>query len=325
MEEINNKQGFEKTVSDRLLISPADFRSQYMYVSEFVQKFSAIDAFSPSHSGTVKNKTVKSQFLEKILVGIPSQILFIDGSEPKWQAINCHMEVEALCQFIANLFPLRGLFFFVGYYEGYYFKDLPLSTQNKILNTKLELSVLNPGVSTIARKWIYWSFSSSFDRIKYLAIRDQMFPQYTELTSLCRDAAKNNHLPYFIVERIVSHMLVVKGLYGLIDFSKYESLHVEIVSHIIIMEGGWQPYLDRSWINLAFKRWPQALRFKSQDKQDSFFGVLAIKKEYIDREDFYSVFEEKWHTLPKSAQYSGQTLGAFFRRISFILGDKYND
>lgn len=172
---------------EQLNIQYSDFRSQIMTIEELlyhIQKKGIHNALS-QYSRT--SRAQQSRLIEAILLNIPQMPFFIDDTRQGWIVIEGTEHIKAIYSFCNNKLPLTSTYFRTGMYEGKTFSSLSLFEKSKILNTKVEIYAINPGLSGQERFGIYMCFKSRNDATAASWCRSRIYPEkYAGIVRLAR-------------------------------------------------------------------------------------------------------------------------------------------
>lgn len=154
MDIIDNDINFEE-LKLPLVIQSDIFRIRKFPLKELVamidsQKLTTIDgSFHPW------NKIYQSRIIEALLVGQPPYSIILDGSEEQWYIINGANDLITYHNFFSNKLKLDYIRYASDVYYGCYFKELPSGVKNKLENTPVLATVLNPDTPSLTRLWVY--------------------------------------------------------------------------------------------------------------------------------------------------------------------------
>ncbi|HJD75818.1 MAG TPA: hypothetical protein K8W04_07165 [Bacteroides reticulotermitis] len=206
---------------DEYRVDFSDFRNQFFTVEELLDIV----------WGKLKNKPTsmekafstwsvekKSRFIESLMLNLPVQTFYFDGSLDDWFVIDGGKRLKAIRQFIEGKFALQSLFFLGERYENCYFSDLPLSTRRKILNYKLQAYILNPGTHPQVRFGVYTNLLSKSLKSVNSACRLIIFNEgFSLIRALCgqwrynmRSASGTMAIQRHELEDLVGHLLVFR-------------------------------------------------------------------------------------------------------------------
>lgn len=91
------------------------------------------------------NPIRRSQYIESLIIQLPTPLLYFDGSKKPWEIIDGFQRINTLLLFIAGKFKLIGLEYIVLEGEGHSFQSLPDNIRKRILDAKILGYVINPG------------------------------------------------------------------------------------------------------------------------------------------------------------------------------------
>ena len=132
---------------EQLNIQYSDFRSQIMTIEELlyhIQKKGIHNALS-QYSRT--SRAQQSRLIEAILLNIPQMPFFIDDTRQGWIVIEGTERIKAIYSFCNNKLPLTSTYSGQACTKEKHSSSLSLFEKSKILNTKVEIYAINPGLS----------------------------------------------------------------------------------------------------------------------------------------------------------------------------------
>lgn len=185
-----------------------DFRTQILTVEELISRFNETDATNSVSVFNRPSAAQSSRIIESVLLGMPQPIVYIDDSNSERVVIEGANHLYAYWSFCRNELKLSSLYFKKQQYEGRFFYDLSPLAQSNILNTKITVNVLNPGLTPHERFGVYLCLKSRIDSASLRWCRSKIYP--TEYQWI-RDLAKELLPPpnrTETLESIICYMLV---------------------------------------------------------------------------------------------------------------------
>lgn len=172
---------------EQLNIQYSDFRLQIMTVEELLSYISHTSIPHLLARGRRTSREQRSWLIEALLLNIPQMPFFIDDTREDWIVIEGIERMDALYSFCSDKLPLTSTYFRTGMYEGKTFSSLSLFEKSKILNTKVEIYAINPGLSGQERFGIYMCFKSRNDATAASWCRSRIYPEkYAGIERLAR-------------------------------------------------------------------------------------------------------------------------------------------
>lgn len=186
-----------------------DFRTQIMSVEDLLYRFNETDA---TNSVTLFRKPTQAQssrIIESVLLGMPQPMLYIDDTNEDWVVIEGAEHMYAYYAFCKKGLRLSSLYFKKDQYEGRSFSELSPLAQNNILNTKITVNVLNPGLTPHERFGIYMCLKSRIDATSLQWCRTKIFgKEYQWIRNLAKGVSEARRTES--VESMICYMLVGK-------------------------------------------------------------------------------------------------------------------
>lgn len=188
-----------------------DFRTQIMSVEDILihcDSYQFSVATSLFRRPTIEQR---SRIIETILLGIPQPPLYVDDTDMRWVVVDGTELVDAIASFCRLKMPLKSLYFKMDLYEGRNFDSLSPIEKNKILNTKIQVHVLNPGLSRQERFGVYACLRSrsGADTIRWC--RKKLYTEeYRQIEALAQSIRKATgvFLPSSRLERTICDLIV---------------------------------------------------------------------------------------------------------------------
>lgn len=186
-----------------------DFRTQIMTVEDLLHQFNETDATNSVTSFRRPTQAQSSRIIESVLLGMPQPILYIDDTNDEQVVIEGAEHMYAYYAFCKKDLRLSSLYFKKDQYEGRTFSLLSPLAQLNILNTKITVNVLNPGLTAHERFGIYLCLKSRIDATSLQWCRSKIFgKEYQWIRNLAKSVSGSKRTES--VESMVCYMLVGK-------------------------------------------------------------------------------------------------------------------
>ncbi len=186
-----------------------DFRTQIMTVEDLLYRFNETDATSSVTLFRRPTKAQSSRIIESVLLGMPQPMLYIDDTNEERVVIEGAEHMYAYYAFCKNGMQLSSLYFKKDQYEGRTFLDLSPLAQSNILNTKITVNVLNPGLTAHERFGIYLCLKSRIDATSLQWCRTKIFgKEYLWIRNLAKSVSMTRRTES--IESLICYMLVGK-------------------------------------------------------------------------------------------------------------------
>ena len=186
-----------------------DFRTQIMTVEDLLYRFNETDETSSVTSFRRPTQAQSSRIIESVLLGMPQPVLYIDDTNEEWVVIEGAEHMYAYYAFCKKGLRLSSLYFKKDQYEGRTFPDLSPLAQSNILNTKITVNVLNPGLTPHERFGIYLCLKSRIDATSLQWCRSKIFgKKYQWIRDLAKNVLRMSRTE--TIESLVCYMLVGK-------------------------------------------------------------------------------------------------------------------
>jgi hypothetical protein len=143
------------------------------YVVEvIVKRFNEGKLFVPQYQRNfVWHNHRKSKFIESVLMGLPIPFMFgVQCEDGTVEILDGAQRIQTLKQFIDNEHQLKDLDR-LDLLDGFYFKDLPSSQQNKFLDRTMRMVVLPASVSLSVRLDMFERINTGSQELKASEIR----------------------------------------------------------------------------------------------------------------------------------------------------------
>ena len=186
-----------------------DFRTQIMSVEDLLYRFNETDATTSVTLFRRPTQAQSSRIIESVLLGMPQPMLYIDDTNEERVVIEGAERMYAYYAFCNKGLQLSSLYFKKNQYEGRTFPELSPLAQSNILNTKLTVNVLNPGLTPHERFGIYLCLKSRIDATSLQWCRIKIFgKKYQWIRNLARNVSMMRRTES--IESLICYMLVGK-------------------------------------------------------------------------------------------------------------------
>ena len=186
-----------------------DFRTQIMTVEELLYRFDETDATTSVTLFRKPTQAQSSRIIESVLLGMPQPMLYIDDTNSEWTVIEGAEHMYAYYAFCKKDLRLSSLYFKKDQYEGRTFLRLSPLAQSNILNTKITVNVLNPGLTPHERFGIYLCLKSRIDATSLQWCRTKIFGRkYQWIRDLAKSVSMMRRTES--IESLICYMLVGK-------------------------------------------------------------------------------------------------------------------
>ncbi len=186
-----------------------DFRTQIMTVEDLLYRFNETDATTSVAQFRRPTQAQSSRIIESVLLGMPQPMLYIDDTNEERVVIEGAERMYAYYAFCKKRLQLSSLYFKKDQYEGHTFPDLSPLAQSNILNTKITVNVLNPGLTPHERFGIYLCLKSRIDATSLQWCRTKIFgKKYQWIRDLARSVSMMRRTE--TIESLICYMLVGK-------------------------------------------------------------------------------------------------------------------
>ena len=186
-----------------------DFRTQIMTVEDLLYRFNETDATTSVALFRRPTQAQSSRIIESVLLGMPQPMLYIDDSNEEQVVIEGAERMYAYYAFCKKGLRLSSLYFKKNQYEGRNFSELSPLAQSNILNTKITVNVLNPGLTPHERFGIYQCLKSRIDATSLQWCRTKIFGRkYQWIRDLARSVSMTRRTE--TIESLICYMLVGK-------------------------------------------------------------------------------------------------------------------
>lgn len=186
-----------------------DFRTQIMSVEDLLHRFNETDATNSVSLFRRPTQAQSSRIIESVLLGMPQPMVYIDDTNEDWVVIEGAEHLYAYYAFCKKGLSLTSLYFKKDQYEGRSFPMLSPLAQSNILNTKITVNVLNPGLTAHERFGIYLCLKSRIDATSLQWCRSKIFgKEYQWIRNLAKSVSETRRTES--VESLICYMLVGK-------------------------------------------------------------------------------------------------------------------
>lgn len=188
-----------------------DFRIQIMSVQDILFHCKEVGFWQNMKGVRRASLDQRSRIVESILLGIPQPPVYVDDTDMQWTIVYGYERIDALYSFCISGMALSSLYFKMDQYEGRTFSSLSPLERNKILNTKITVNVINPGLSRQERFGVYLCLRNSTDTSVLRWCRKKIYPyEYTFIERLAGELVKHRNLSIYFprIENYICHLLV---------------------------------------------------------------------------------------------------------------------
>lgn len=186
-----------------------DFRTQIMTVEDLLYRFNETDATASVLQFRRPTQAQSSRIIESVLLGMPQPMLYIDDTNEERVVIEGAERMYAYYAFCKKGLQLSSLYFKKNQYEGRIFSELSSLAQSNILNTKITVNVLNPGLTPHERFGIYLCLKSRIDATSLQWCRTKIFgKKYQWIRDLAKSVSTMRRTES--IESLICYMLVGK-------------------------------------------------------------------------------------------------------------------
>lgn len=186
-----------------------DFRTQIMTVEDLLYRFNETDATTSVSLFRRPTQAQSSRIIESVLLGMPQPMLYIDDTNEEQVVMEGAEHMYAYYAFCKKGLRLSSLYFKKNQYEGRIFSELSPLAQSNILNTKITVNVLNPGLTPHERFGIYLCLKSRIDATSLQWCRTKIFgKKYQWIRELARCVSMTRRTE--TIESLVCYLLVGK-------------------------------------------------------------------------------------------------------------------
>lgn len=218
-----------------------DFRTQIMTVEDLLYRFNETDATNSVTSFRRPTQAQSSRIIESVLLGMPQPVLYIDDTNEDQVVIEGAEHMYAYYAFCKKGLRLSSLYFKKDQYEGRTFPELSPLAQSNILNTKITVNVLNPGLTSHERFGIYLCLKSRIDATSLQWCRTKIFgKKYQWVRNLAKSVSQTKRTES--VESMICYMLV--GKYYEMFFEGNRLTQIDAAANLI-MEQAYDGALER--------------------------------------------------------------------------------
>ena len=184
-----------------------DFRTQIMTVEDLLHRYSRTFEMNSGLSFRRPGVVQASRIIESVLLGMPQPMFYVDDSNSEWVVIEGGEHMYAYVSFCMKGMELSSLYFKKLQYEGRRFYELSPLAKSNLLNTRIVVNVLNPGLTTHERFGIYMCLKSRADSASLRWCRSIIFKEeYQWIKDLAKDVSQSPRR--VVLENTICHMLV---------------------------------------------------------------------------------------------------------------------
>lgn len=217
-----------------------DFRTQIMTVEDLLYRFNETDATTSVSLFRRPTQAQSSRIIESVLLGMPQPMLYIDDTNEEQVVIEGAERMYAYYAFCKKGLRLSSLYFKKDQYEGRSFPDLSPLAQSNILNTKITVNVLNPGLTPHERFGIYLCLKSRIDATSLQWCRTKIFGRkYQWIRDLARSVSMTRRTE--TIESLICYLLV--GKYNQLFLKDGRQTQIDAAANLImeqVYDGGFE-------------------------------------------------------------------------------------
>jgi len=217
-----------------------DFRTQIMTVEDLLYRFNETDATTSVSLFRRPTQAQSSRIIESVLLGMPQPMLYIDDTNEEQVVIEGAERMYAYYAFCKKGLRLSSLYFKKDQYEGRSFLDLSPLAQSNILNTKITVNVLNPGLTPHERFGIYLCLKSRIDATSLQWCRTKIFGRkYQWIRDLARSVSMTRRTE--TIESLICYLLV--GKYNQLFLKDGRQTQIDAAANLImeqVYDGGFE-------------------------------------------------------------------------------------
>ena len=227
-------------------LSNNDFHTQIMTVKELVEDWYANVQGNKRSLGRIPSKAQKSRYVEALLIGMPLQPIYVDNCDGNREYIDGGERILSYAEFEQNKFPLTSLYYKMQQNDGLYFRDMRSLAKQKILQAKIQVHVLNAGLSRQDRFGIYACLKSRLDSDTLRSCRKRIYhDSYYVVESIADEVVKDeNHRirKTASLENEICHLLVSVFYKDFVSSSR--TAHIDTVVNELLDESKLVPFVN---------------------------------------------------------------------------------
>ena len=300
-----------------------DFRTQIMSVEDLLYRFNETDATNSVTQFRKPTQAQASRIIESVLLGMPQPMLYIDDTHDEQVVIEGAEHMYAYYSFCKKNLRLSSLYFKKNQYEGRCFSELSPLAQSNILNTKITVNVLNPGLTAHERFGIYLCLKSRIDATSLQWCRTKIFEkEYQWIRGLAKSVSRTKRTE--AVESLVCYMLV--GAYYQYFLDGGRLIQIDAAANLImekIYNGGYEGGMADGFRKVLNSFIEPKNRFFMQPKSAALYlSVLYnLNKETVNcrrAESFFNAEGKQYYAALRrddSAETFSQLIAEILRRI----------
>lgn len=281
------------------ILSTTDIRTEYMSLVELFERLGPVEMPNSPSSSRMKDTSFireASRFVEAILLGLPMQPVYIDGTQYRWEIIEGEDRLMMLWDYLHHAFALHGTRFMIDTLENQYMDEIPMSLRDKLRYVKIPVCLLNPGMSNFARYSIYQYLHTPSSAIDKLRDFRQILPDaydvlYEKYKRTLMNPAKHSIWRFSTVFNIYCDMALSLRLEQIQPWQRCE--HIDSVLIEALEDIGWLqklPEVEEAFYNIVVRR-------AGSSKRKLFVAVLTREKQLLlmyDSDDIVQHFNHAW-------------------------------
>lgn len=297
-----------------------DFRTQIMTVEDLLYRFNETDATTSVSLFRRPTQAQSSRIIESVLLGMPQPMLYIDDTNDERVVIEGAEHMYAYYAFCKKGLRLSSLYFKKNQYEGRNFSELSPLAQSNILNTKITVNVLNPGLTPHERFGIYLCLKSRIDATSLQWCRTKIFgKKYQWIRVLARSVSMTRRTE--TIESLVCYLLV--GKYYQLFLKGNGLTQIDAAANLImekVYDGAFEGGIADDFRPVLINFLEQKRRIIIRPKVVALYlsALYYLKNDRVGRNRLDKLFNEEGRRYNMLLQ-SDDSAEAFSRAITEIL------
>lgn len=307
------------------ILSTTDIRTEYMSLVELFERLDQAEVNINSSYARMKDThpiREASRFVEAILLGLPMQPVYIDGTQYRWKIIEGEDRLMMLWDYVHHVYALHGTRFMIDILEERFFYEIPVSLRDKLRYVKIPVCVLNPGMSNYARYSIYQYLHTPSGPLDKLYDIRQILPQaydvlYEKYRSTLARPARPNMWRFSTVFNIYCYMALSIRLER-IGLGKRQE-HIDSLLIEALEDTEWLqtlPRINENFYDMISKKFGYA-------KKNLLTAVLARDEKLLrmyEPDIINRRFESAWTRMTReSDSFRGESCEEYNNKINFVI------